>query len=159
MAQFKCKPSLNTWQDLQIHFMSLWSETQKRCQSKFFASMSLTETRFEIKSPSLAIWDLNSVRGTLKLRSNCPHGDYTFSKKNNKLLFQFHISMLNKEEISKLLCILYRNHLWLIVMLAICRTITSNYDKSVWKLIYYTCKIRKKDFDSKDDKLIKDDYG
>ena len=44
MAQFKCKPSSNIWQDFSNHLMSLWSETRKRRQSILSASRSLTET-------------------------------------------------------------------------------------------------------------------
>ena len=44
MAQFKCKPSSNIQQDFPNHFLSLWSETGKRHQSKFSALRSLAET-------------------------------------------------------------------------------------------------------------------
>ena len=46
MAQFKCKLISNIRQDFPNHFMSLWSETRKRRQSKFSASTILAETRF-----------------------------------------------------------------------------------------------------------------
>ena len=41
MAQFKCKPSSNILHDFPNHFMSLWSETRKRRQSKFSGSLRL----------------------------------------------------------------------------------------------------------------------
>ena len=44
LFQFQCKPSSKIRQDSLNHFMSLWSETRKRRQSKFSASTSLAET-------------------------------------------------------------------------------------------------------------------
>ena len=40
------KMSSNIQQDFLNHFMGLWSETRNRRRSKFSASKSLTETRF-----------------------------------------------------------------------------------------------------------------
>ena len=58
MTQFKCKLSSNIRQDFPNHFMSLWSETRKRRQSKFSASTSLTETSLHhaISTEKCQIW-------------------------------------------------------------------------------------------------------
>ena len=45
MAKFKCNASLNIGQDFLNHFVSLCSETRKRCQSNISALTSLAETR------------------------------------------------------------------------------------------------------------------
>ena len=43
-GHFQCKPSSNLRKNFPNHLMTLWSETWKRHQSKFSASMSLIET-------------------------------------------------------------------------------------------------------------------
>ena len=56
MVQFlKCKPTSNIRQDFPNHFMSLWSDTWKRRQSKFSASASLIDTIQELALQTVAV--------------------------------------------------------------------------------------------------------